>query len=79
VEVLSPSTAARDQEEKRRLYQQHADEYWIVDLDARVIERWRPREERPVVLDTELMWQPDGADAPLTLDLPAYFREVLDR
>jgi hypothetical protein len=50
-----------------------------VDLDARVIERWRPGVERPAVLDSELVWQPDGADAPMALDLPAYFREILDR
>jgi Uma2 family endonuclease len=78
VEVLSPSTAEYDREEKRRLYQEHADEYWIVDLDARYVERWRPGDERPEVLDGAAEWQPAGADAPLVLDLPAFFREVLD-
>jgi len=78
VEVLSPSTAATDRGVKRRFYQQHADEYWIVDLDARLIERWRPGDERPEILDGTLMWQPAGSDAPLTLDLPAFFREVCD-
>jgi Uma2 family endonuclease len=76
VEVLSPSTAATDRGVKRRFYQQHADEYWIVDLDARLIERWRPGDERPEILDGTLAWQPAGADAPLTVDLPAFFREV---
>jgi len=78
VEVLSPSTAEYDREEKRRLYQQHADEYWIVDLDARRIERWRPEDTRPEILDTVLEWRPAGADAPLSIDLPAFFREVLE-
>jgi len=78
VEVLSPSTAGRDREEKRRLYQRHADEYWIVDLDARLIERWRPGDVRPEVLDAALTWQPTGADAALTVDLPAFFRVVWD-
>jgi Uma2 family endonuclease len=78
VEVLSPSTVEYDREEKRRVYQQHADEYWIVDLDAPHIERWRPGDERPEILDTTLEWRPAGADAPLTLDLPAFFRDVLE-
>jgi len=79
VEVLSPSTAARDRTLKRRLYQEHADEYWIVDLDARLIERWRPGDMRPEVLDAVLEWRPAGAGEPLVLDVPAFFREVLDR
>ena len=78
VEVLSPSTASRDRNVKRRLYQQHADEYWIVDLDARLIERWRPEDTRPEILDATLTWAPTGADASLTLDLEAFFREVLE-
>jgi Uma2 family endonuclease len=78
VEVLSPGTAKRDRGVKRRLYQKHADEYWIVDLDARVFERWRPGHDRPEVLDTVLEWHPTGAGEPLVLGLPALFRETLD-
>jgi Uma2 family endonuclease len=78
VEVLSPSTAEYDREEKRRLYQEHADEYWVVDLDARRIERWRPEDTRPEIVDVSLEWRPPGAGEPLVLDVPAYFREVLD-
>ena len=78
VEVLSPFTAEYDRVEKRRLYQQHADEYWIVDLDARHIERWRPEDTRPEVIEETLEWSPAGADAPLVLDVRAFFREVLD-
>ena len=76
VEVLSPSTARRDRREKRRLYQRFADEYWIVDLDARLVERWRPGDVRPEVLDETLSWQPAGAVEPLVVDLAAYFREA---
>jgi Uma2 family endonuclease len=78
VEVLSPSTAANDRGVKRRLYQRHADEYWIVDLDARLIERWRPGDARPEILDQALAWRPAGADEPMALDVPAFFREVLE-
>jgi Uma2 family endonuclease len=85
VEVLSPGTAARDRGIKRRIYQEHADEYWIVDLDGRVVERRRPGEERPEVLDGVLAWRPPGADAPLAQRLqralgPGYeLRELLGR
>ncbi len=78
VEVLSPGSARQDRIEKRRLYQQHADEYWIVDIDARLIERWRRGDERPEVLDTVIVWQPAGAGEEFRLDLPAFFREVWD-
>ncbi len=77
-EVLSPGTASRDRGVKRRLYQEVADEYWIVDIDGRIVERWRPRDERPEALDADLVWRPAGADDALTLDLPAFFREVWD-
>ena len=79
VEVLSPSTAARDRGIKRQLYQQAGvPEYWIIDLDSRVLERWRPEDERPEVLRTHLTWQPPGATEVITLDLLALFAETLD-
>ena len=89
VEVLSPGTARYDRGDKREIYQsENVPEYWIVDLDARLLERWRPGDERPEVLHVTLVWQPDvarpvgmpsGEDlTPLEIDLPAYFAEVLD-
>jgi hypothetical protein len=43
VEVLSPSTAQVDRARKRALYARvRFPEYWIVDVDERVVERWRP-------------------------------------
>lgn len=78
VEVLSPSTARHDRFTKRRLYQSRGvPEYWIVDPDARLLERWRPGDERPEVVEGTLAWQPDGTRPPLLIDLPAYFAEVL--
>lgn len=39
IEILSPSTAARDRGAKAKLYAQFGvDEYWIVDPDARTLE-----------------------------------------
>jgi len=43
-----------------------------------VVERWRPEDERPEVLASELGWHPSGALVRLVIDLPALFRDVLD-
>jgi Uma2 family endonuclease len=78
VEVLSPSTARADRHRKRLIYQdQGVPEYWIVDADARMIERWRPSDDRPEVMHAELRWAPEGASEPLVLDLTALFRDAL--
>ena len=78
IEVLSPSTARYDRQVKRRWYQRAGiPEYWIVDPDARQVERWRPTDERPEVLDDSLAWQPAGAGEPLVIDLVGLFAEVL--
>jgi len=56
-EVLSPSTAARDRGTKRRIYLgAGVEEYWIVDIDAHLIERWRRGDARPEMVDTVLEW-----------------------
>lgn len=80
VEVLSPSTARADRHVKRRRYQRHGiPEYWIVDLDARLLERWRPDDERPEILSETLTWRLSEASRPFELDLVTFFAEVLDR
>lgn len=79
VEVLSPSTARANRHEKRFIYQdQRIPEYWIVDLDGRVFERWRPDDLHPQVLTRELQWHPEGASEPLIIDLPTWFGGILD-
>ena len=78
IEILSPSTARHDRFTKRRLYQrQGIPECWIVDLDARFVERWRPTDERPEMLDAHLEWHPITDAPPLTLELPALFQQIL--
>ena len=70
VEILSPSTARSDRIVKRQRYQQAGvATYWIVDLDAGVVEVWRPPDEVPVIEHRALHWQPDSGVAPLDVDL----------
>ena len=78
VEVLSPSSGRHDRVKKRPHYQRHVPEYWIVDLDARIIERWRPGDDRPEILADVLEWAPAGSTEPLRLDLAPFFAEVFD-
>lgn len=76
VEVLSPSTARYDRGIKRDRYQRAGAEYWIVDVDARLVERWLPDAPRPEVIRDELRWQPSGAAAPLVVALAPLFAEA---
>jgi Uma2 family endonuclease len=77
IEVLSLSTARLDRHWKRQLYQrERVPEYWIVDCDARLIERWRPHDERPEILGETITWHPEGASEPLVIDLVALFAEI---
>jgi Uma2 family endonuclease len=74
VEVLSPSTARYDRLNKRTHYQKAGvAEYWIVDLEGRVVERWRPKDERPEIVSDRLTWHPAGAAKPLVVDLAKLF------
>lgn len=78
VEVLSPSTARADRYRKRLIYQAHGvADYWIVDVDAQCIERWRPDDERPEILADALSWQSRADVAALLIDLPALFADML--
>ena len=79
VEILSPSSARGDRIVKRRLYQEHdVAEYWIVDLDARFFERWRPVDERPEIITERLEWRDVPDVAPFVIELQPYFAEVLE-
>jgi Uma2 family endonuclease len=79
VEVLSPTTARADRVAKRVLFRDEGvAEYWIVDLDARTVERSTPADPRVEVLIEQLEWAPEGAAPPLVIDLTSYFARVLD-
>ena len=77
IEVISPRTARHDRAAKRAHYQgAHVPEYWIVDADARLVERWRPDDTRPEIVTRPFAWQPRPGGAALTIALPAPFGEV---
>src|SRR5690606_1396239 len=77
IEVLSPSTARYDRVVKRLRFQRSGvPAYWIVDLDARIVEAWTPDAERPVIATESLRWQPDETMPELRVDLEAYFVAV---
>jgi Uma2 family endonuclease len=78
VEVLSPSSGRHDRVKKRPHYQRHVPEYWIIDLDARLVERWRPGDDRPEIVAEALEWSPAGSAEPLRIDLARYFAAVFD-
>ncbi len=79
IEVVSPSTAHYDRQLKRLRYQRAGvPEYWIVDPDARIIERWRPADTRPEVLSEVMEWIPKSGVAPLQLDLKVFFAAICE-
>jgi Uma2 family endonuclease len=74
-EVLSPGTEERDRNYKRTLYQRYGvEEYWIVDPDARLLDRY--------VLTSEGFGAPqryaesDGFETPLFPGLVVSLSEV---
>ena len=74
VETVSPSSARTDRVEKRRIYQSEAvPEYWVVDPDSRLIERWRPEDTRPDVIADAFEWQPLPDLPPLRIELKDVF------
>ena len=78
-EVLSPSTARNDRVKKRGYFMRNdVGEYWIVDLDARVVERWCHGEARPDIVSDELQWRPSESDEPLVINLVDFFAYVCD-
>jgi Uma2 family endonuclease len=80
VEVISPGSARNDRGWKRQHYQQaRVAEYWIVDLDARLLERWRPDDDRPEIVQDRMTWQPRGAVTELVFALEDLFAASASR
>lgn len=77
VEVVSYSSKRTDRLEKRELYvAEGVPEYWVVDVEERRVERWRPGHGQPDLLVAQLEWQPRPDITPLRLDLPEFFAKL---
>jgi Uma2 family endonuclease len=78
-EVLSPSTERTDRGRKRELFQARGvPEYWIVNVEARVFERWRPGAARAELVTNRLEWVPAPDVVPFELSLDEFWREVFE-
>ena len=74
VEGISPVTARNDRGKKRVVYQKAGiPQYWILDPDSRLVERWQPDDERPEVITDILEWYPRPEIPPLLITLPYIF------
>ena len=59
---------------KREFYLDHGvPDYWIIDADARVIERWTSDSTRPDIRRDVLEWQPATARSSLRIDVQQFF------
>ena len=77
IEVISPSSARADRFKKRPEYQRRGvAEYWIADPDARLVERWRPHDDKPEVVFQMLAWRPREDVSALEIDLVELYRRV---
>jgi Uma2 family endonuclease len=76
IEVISPSSSRHDRGRKRLHFQRNVPEYWIVDLDARLVERWLPGDERPEILRQKVEWLPAGAATPFEMQLAPFFAKI---
>ncbi len=73
-EVLSPSTARQDREQKRRLYQAHGvNTLWIVDPELRRVEVWTPEAHFPVIETERVTWDPRDGTEPVVIALSSIF------
>ena len=77
VEILSPSTERYDRDYKVNAYLAlGVREVWLVDAREQVIEVHRTVGEAPTVVTDMLEWRAPTVAKPLTLDVPALFRDV---
>jgi Uma2 family endonuclease len=76
VEILSVGTERTDRGRKRALYQRTVADYWIIDVDARQLERWTSASVVAEINRDRLEWVPEGVGVSFVLDLPEFFRRV---
>lgn len=74
IEVVSPSSARYDRVDKRPRYQEErVDEFWLIDPESELVERWTPDDQRPEVVADTLVWRPIGTSESLSIDLVSLF------
>jgi Uma2 family endonuclease len=80
VEVISPTSIRTDRVTKRDFYLDAGiPDYFVVDVDARIVEHWSSKRDTPLVLRDQLVWHPAGAEQPLTASLPEFFDAIDDK
>ena len=79
VEILSPSTARSDGQQKRLLYgSESVPVYWMFDMKRRQVECWHPGDVQGSIEQNTLTLDLSPDTPPLVTDLPTFFRSVLD-
>jgi Uma2 family endonuclease len=78
VEVVSPGSFLADYQVKRDRYlREGLPEYWVVNVEARNISRWRGRDDPGEVLSVHVDWRAPGTTESMTIDLKDFFDRAL--
>ena len=78
IEVVSPGNPLLDYQVKRDMYlREGLAEYWVVNVEARNVSRWRERDDPGEVLSRRLEWSPPGTASPFVLELDTFFENAL--
>lgn len=79
IEVLSPSTRKRDRHRKRPAYLAHGvREVWIIDEDARILERWTSASEFPVTCRETFEWTIDAGESAIEISWAELFGPAVE-
>ena len=78
IEIASPGNPLLDYQVKRDLYlREGVPEYWVVNVEARNVSRWRGRDDPGEVLSRRLEWTPAAGVTPFVLELQPFFDTAL--
>ena len=78
IEVASPGNPLLDYQVKRDLYlREGVPEYWVVNVEARNVSRWRGSDDPGDVLSRRVEWAPATGVIPFVLELQPFFDNAL--